>query len=63
MHLKDIISTLMLSDFYFCLPLCERKQVVARLLATYGRKPSQPQWPYPVMVRPPQKTNQGIDRN
>ena len=36
MHLKDIISTLMLSDFYFSLPLWERKQVVFRLWTLYG---------------------------
>jgi hypothetical protein len=46
MHLKDIISTLMLSDFYFSLPLWERKQVVFRLWALYGAKlPSSPAWP------------------
>jgi hypothetical protein len=38
MYLKDIISTLMLSDFYFSLPLWERKQVVFRLWALYGAK-------------------------
>lgn len=36
MHLKDIVSTLMLSDFYFSLPLWERKQVVLRLWSRYG---------------------------
>jgi hypothetical protein len=38
MHLKDIISTLMLSDFYFNLPLWERKREVFRLWALYGAK-------------------------
>jgi hypothetical protein len=38
MQMKDIISTLMLSDFYFSLPLWERKQVVSRLWALYGPK-------------------------
>lgn len=38
MQLKDIISTLMLSDFYFTLPLWERKQVVARLWASHGAR-------------------------
>jgi hypothetical protein len=53
MHLKDIISTLMLSDFYFCLPLWERKQVVLRLWAMYGKKPPQlSQRPYPVIAQP-----------
>jgi hypothetical protein len=36
MELKEIISTLMLSEFYFSLPLWERKQVVLRLWAIYG---------------------------
>ncbi|AEB10765.1 hypothetical protein [Desulfobacca acetoxidans] len=36
MHLREIISTLMLSDFYFSLPLVERKQVVLRLWSQYG---------------------------
>jgi hypothetical protein len=38
MQLKDIISTLMLSDFYFSLPLWERKQVVSRLWASHGAR-------------------------
>jgi hypothetical protein len=38
MHLKEIISALMLSDFYFNLPLWERKQVVFRLWSLYGAK-------------------------
>ncbi len=46
MHLKDIIRTLMLSDFYFNLPLWERKQVVLRLWSLYGAKlPSSSDWP------------------
>ncbi len=47
MQLKDIISTLMLSDFYFSLPLWERKQVVFRLWALYGAKlPLASEWPH-----------------
>jgi hypothetical protein len=38
MQLKDIISTLMLSDLYFNLPLWERKREVFRLWALYGAK-------------------------
>ena len=38
MQIKDIIKTLMLSDFYFSLPLWERKQVVSRLWAMHGAK-------------------------
>jgi hypothetical protein len=46
MHLKDIISTLMLSDFYFSLPLWERKQVVLRLWSLYGAQiPPLSVWP------------------
>jgi hypothetical protein len=46
MQLKEIISTLMLSDFYFSLPLWERKQVVFRLWALYGAKlPLGSKWP------------------
>ena len=50
MQLKDIISTLMLSDFYFCLPLWERKQVVSRLWAMYNTNAlnNSVQWPYPL---------------
>ena len=49
MQLKEIISTLMLSDFYFCLPLWERKEVVFRLWAMYGLKlPTKSSWPYPL---------------
>ncbi len=40
MDLKEIIRTLMLSEFYFKLPLGERKQVVSRLWALYGVKAS-----------------------
>ena len=51
MQLKDIISTLMLSDFYFSLPLSERKQVVFRLWALYGAKlPIASAWPSPLAV-------------
>jgi hypothetical protein len=46
MQLKEIVSTLMLSDFYFSLPLWERKQVVSRLWALYGPKlPLVSPWP------------------
>jgi hypothetical protein len=46
MNLKDIIRTLMLSDFYFSLPLWERKEVAWRLLALYGPKhPMTSHWP------------------
>jgi hypothetical protein len=41
MQLKDIISTLMLSDLYFNLPLWERKREVFRLWALYGAKLSE----------------------
>jgi hypothetical protein len=37
MELRDIISILMLSDFYFALPLRERKETVLRLFALYGQ--------------------------
>jgi hypothetical protein len=37
MELRDIISTLMMSDFYFSLPLRERKETVLRLFALYGQ--------------------------
>jgi hypothetical protein len=37
MELRDIISTLMMSDFYFSLPLRERKDTVLRLFALYGQ--------------------------
>lgn len=37
MDLKDIIATLMLSEFYFSLPLRERKAIVYRLRDYYGR--------------------------
>jgi hypothetical protein len=54
MQLKDIISTLMLSDFYFNLPLWERKQVVFRLLALYGAKlPLASQWPQSLAANTP----------
>ena len=54
MQLKDIISTLMLSDFYFSLPLWERKQVVFRLLALYGAKlPLASQWPHSLAANTP----------
>jgi hypothetical protein len=53
MHLKDIIRTLMLSDFYFSLPLWERKEVVWRLLALYGPKhPMTSHWPCPPTICP-----------
>jgi hypothetical protein len=53
MQLKDIISTLMLSDFYFSLPLLERKQEVFRLWALYGAKlPTASQWPYAPTIDP-----------
>lgn len=53
MQLKDIISTLMLSDFYFNLPLLERKQEVFRLWALYGSKlPAASQWPYALTTCP-----------
>jgi|GEM_PF-6827747 len=37
MDLKDIIATLMLSEFYFSVPLKERKAIVYRLRDYYGR--------------------------
>ena len=37
MDLKDIIATLMLSEFYFSVPLKERKAIVYRLWDYYGR--------------------------
>lgn len=59
MHLKDIISTLMLSDFYFSLPLWERKQVVFRLWALYGAKLS----PALEWSQAPKGTSRGIGSN
>jgi hypothetical protein len=54
MELKDIISALMLSDFYFSLPLWERKQVVFRLWALYGAKlPISSQWPHSLAANIP----------
>jgi hypothetical protein len=53
MHLKDIVSTLMLSDFYFNLPLWERKQVVLRLWWLYGAgQPPPLNWPQSLGVKP-----------
>ncbi len=40
MELKDIIATLMLSEFYFSVPLKERKAIVYRLRDYYGRSPA-----------------------
>lgn|GEM_PF-5548742 len=36
---RQIIGTLMLSPYYFTLPLQERRQVVQDLSRQYGRKP------------------------
>jgi hypothetical protein len=57
MQLKDIVSTLMLSDFYFSLPLRERKQVVSRLWASYGPKfPLASPWPCSFLTNTRNKT-------
>jgi len=63
MQMKDIISTLMLSDFYFNLPLWERKQVVARLWALHGAKllPASP-WPGSLIGPSGQESDSGADR-
>ncbi|MBM4288140.1 MAG: hypothetical protein FJ135_08340 [Deltaproteobacteria bacterium] len=52
MHLREIISTLMLSDFYFSLPLWERKEVVLRLWRLYGAEmPASPEHSQPLRAR------------
>jgi hypothetical protein len=38
MTFKDILKSLMMSDFYFNLPVWERRQLVSRLWVIHGAK-------------------------